>query len=435
MSIPVFDWISRLVERVKGCLRDQTSTARDQRPDFSLPEDLLKREALVTNLNKMLFGDAEQKDGRALEETVAICGGWGTGKTWFVQTWCEHLEQNNLARVVYLSAWKNDYGDDPIVSLLQQIQKDLDVDKCTVNRIRTWIKKQSAYLLPTGRVVAGLLLDGGWREVALAVFNSIRKRKKNEDQKREKALKELKQLLRDIAEPAPLIVFVDELDRCRPLHAIAMLERIKHIFQDSGITFVLSIDKTNLKKSIQSVYGQIDADDYLRRFFEIEYHLPQIPSTRFVTSLFSKEELHASDVVPTLLLASDLSLRSIQRVATGNKLATEGGLLSDALVVGPHGTFSTTAKNLYDGFYDTNRRASNENETRSNIQEAYADGSYKESFDLHDMSEIESHARDHFGRLFCYQDSAQNRSLSIQDFAWGIVASSIMLRYGARGAI
>lgn len=39
-----------------------------------------------------------------------------------------------------------------------------------------------------------------------------------------------------------LVIFIDELDRCRPNFAIEMLERIKHYFNDDRIIFIASIN-------------------------------------------------------------------------------------------------------------------------------------------------------------------------------------------------
>lgn len=43
-----------------------------------------------------------------------------------------------------------------------------------------------------------------------------------------------------------LIIFIDELDRCRPSFAIEMLERIKHYFDDERVIFVVSLNKEQL---------------------------------------------------------------------------------------------------------------------------------------------------------------------------------------------
>jgi predicted KAP-like P-loop ATPase len=80
-------------------------------------------------------------------------------------------------------------------------------------------------------------------------------------------------IIRNLVKICSLIIFIDELDRCRPLYAIECLERIKHIFGIKRLIFVLSIDKKNLAKSIQSQYGNIDTNNYLRRFIDLEFDL------------------------------------------------------------------------------------------------------------------------------------------------------------------
>ena len=84
----------------------------------------------------------------------------------------------------------------------------------------------------------------------------------------------------------PFVIFIDELDRCRPLYAIELLERIKHIFGVDGLIFVLSIDKKQLSESIKSQYGNIDAASYLKRFIELEYHLKNTNKDEFCTYLY-----------------------------------------------------------------------------------------------------------------------------------------------------
>lgn len=73
-----------------------------------------------------------------------------------------------------------------------------------------------------------------------------------------------------------MIFIIDELDRCNPYYAVKVLERIKHLFNIPNIVFVLSIDKEQLSNSIRGYYGSdlIKADEYLKRFIDIEYTLP-----------------------------------------------------------------------------------------------------------------------------------------------------------------
>ena len=86
----------------------------------------------------------------------------------------------------------------------------------------------------------------------------------------------------------PLVFFVDELDRCNPHYAVKVLERIKHLFCISNVVFVLSIDKEQLENSIRGYYGsdRIDAGEYLRRFVDVEYILPEPDVKSFINYLF-----------------------------------------------------------------------------------------------------------------------------------------------------
>jgi hypothetical protein len=83
----------------------------------------------------------------------------------------------------------------------------------------------------------------------------------------------------------PVIFFIDELDRCRPNYSVEVLEHMKHFFAVRGIVFVLAIDKEQLGHAVRGVYGseQLNSDEYLRRFIDLEDSIPQ-PSTKDFTS-------------------------------------------------------------------------------------------------------------------------------------------------------
>lgn len=89
--------------------------------------------------------------------------------------------------------------------------------------------------------------------------------------------KELSDFIEEAVPNKPLVFIVDELDRCRPDYAVEILERIKHFFSIKGIVFVLSIYKAQLCNAIRGHYGSdlIDAEEYLRRFIDVEYLLPE----------------------------------------------------------------------------------------------------------------------------------------------------------------
>ena len=91
----------------------------------------------------------------------------------------------------------------------------------------------------------------------------------------------------------PLVIFIDELDRCRPDYALDVLEKSKHLFNIEGIIFIYSFDKKQLGFSVRSLYGnEMDVDGYLRRFFDLVYKLPSPNIENFISYLFSSYDLN-----------------------------------------------------------------------------------------------------------------------------------------------
>ena len=89
----------------------------------------------------------------------------------------------------------------------------------------------------------------------------------------------------------PLVFIIDELDRCRPTFAIELLERVKHIFDVPYLVFVFGINRDELCKSLSSIYGEINTDVYLRRFFDFGFQLQEVESQAFVEHLIDKFQL------------------------------------------------------------------------------------------------------------------------------------------------
>ncbi|MGE9549176.1 KAP family P-loop NTPase fold protein [Snodgrassella sp. CS2] len=86
-----------------------------------------------------------------------------------------------------------------------------------------------------------------------------------------------------------MVIFIDELDRCRPNFAIEVLEKAKHLFNVDNIIFVLATDKSQLAHSIRAVYGQgLDVNGYLRRFIDFDYLLPSPVRSVYIKYLVTK---------------------------------------------------------------------------------------------------------------------------------------------------
>lgn len=93
-----------------------------------------------------------------------------------------------------------------------------------------------------------------------------------------------------------------------------MLETIKHLFGIPNLIFVISIDKAQLSKSIQAVYGDIDTQNYLRRFFDLEFILPKQTNgfLAHLDNIYNLKTIKMSDIIKT----DNLSLRELEHFAS-----------------------------------------------------------------------------------------------------------------------
>lgn len=242
---------------------------------------------------------------------LAIDSKWGTGKSTFVKMWKQEL-LNQGYPCLYFNAWENDFSDDPLVSLIGEIDSGIDALKLTKGR-KTKAKEKFAKAKEVGVTLvkraipaaikittAGVLnLDNVSEQVLAGLSEKIAKEQIEKYESDKSTIDGFKSRLRDFVieitrsqggkEVKPLIFFIDELDRCRPLYALGLLEKAKHFFNVAGIVFVLAIDKRQIGDSIRCVYGTVrDVDGYLRRFIDIDYILPEPNALEFCRTLFQR---------------------------------------------------------------------------------------------------------------------------------------------------
>jgi len=245
-------------------------------PENPFANDALGRQQYAEILTSVV--DAYGHSGCVL----AINGKWGSGKTTFVNMWKAHLDRSGY-KTIYFNAWESDYMGDPLVALVSELSV-LNSDKKAISKVaanigRIILATSSSAIKSILRNKVGLdceVIKGALDEAKDIGIKSI------ENYSEEKASfndfkNSLTEYIADNASGKPVVFFVDELDRCRPDYAVKVLERIKHLFDTPDIIFVLSINKKQLGCAIQGFYGtaDLDAEDYLRRFIDLEYELPK----------------------------------------------------------------------------------------------------------------------------------------------------------------
>ena len=226
--------------------------------------------------------------------TLSINADWGYGKTTFIKMWEASL-QNEGYKTIYFNAWKSDFVEDPMIALIDGIING--IGKTLTKNKKNFISALSKSLIQLGKLVPGL---NSYAEIADAIQNGTDKLSEEEACLKEyKGINSVVNDFRDqltayakkVGKKKPLIIFVDELDRCRPDYAVQMLERIKHFFEIENINFVISIDKEVIRESIKTVYGDIDVAGYLRRFVDLEFNLPKPKIDAFIETLYSQRLL------------------------------------------------------------------------------------------------------------------------------------------------
>ena len=311
---------------------DQTEQSSERQWE---PEDKLKRKKASQFLTRYLtkkFEAESQGDALGSSFVLNINAHWGFGKTYFLTNWAEDLRLAGYP-VVFFNAWENDCFDDPMVAFIAEIQAELKKllpDENKSQKFMEPVKKEGIKLFRTGAIVGSKLLASavtkkitGYTidqigslcdeagdesideplspekrkeiETALAKISeetakeAIDRYSQSKDQVEsfKISLGKLVSEVQGCGKKAPLFIFIDELDRCRPTYAIEVLEKIKHIFDIPDVYFVVATASGQLCHSIKAVYGEgFDAETYLKRFFDQIYEFEKPDYYSFADYLF-----------------------------------------------------------------------------------------------------------------------------------------------------
>jgi len=228
---------------------------------------------------------------------LAIDNKWGAGKTTFVKMWQQYLE-NQSFKTLYFNAWENDFDNDALTALMAELQslKNKQTEK-VFKKVLKFGSVLAKNVIPIAiKSVLDKCIGNGFvkdaSEIIVDNADDVFQNQVSDYLSKKEGLKEFKSSLSkyidDTKGDKPIVFFIDELDRCRPNYAVEVLEKVKHFFSVPGIVFVLSIDKSQLEHAVRGVYGseQIDANEYLKRFVDLEYSLMEPDSEKYCLFLY-----------------------------------------------------------------------------------------------------------------------------------------------------
>ncbi len=219
-----------------------------------------------------------------------------------------NLELKYTYLPVYYNAWLYDNHGDPLMSLMLIISKICE-SYCDT-KLSSTLSGKITSLIDSFIFSIGCLQIGSNFQNIRENFkeNDILTSIKTEEEIREKIKEIFDSIIVENVEK--LVIFIDELDRCRPNFAIEMLERIKHYFEDDRVIFIVSVNREQLIHSISKYYGMnFDSTGYLDKFFDWNIYLPEL-DTRFDNRLkFTDEQYFLENITKELSLYYRLTYR------------------------------------------------------------------------------------------------------------------------------
>lgn len=323
----------------------------------TLTTDVLERKGDIVYFGRILNF---LRGGRA----IALDGQWGCGKTFFVKqvkmvldayndqsnlddekresikgSFKDHIETKysefQPMMTLYYDAWENDSDIDPLISLIYSIAVEINqysfFDKSKpgsremiVSELLIPIIELAAEVLaPTVSIPfikaskSAIKLGKKFFNVKKNITKIFKKENILDNSKTKKDLhKKINEFFDQIFQEQGLhlIIFVDELDRCRPDFAVKLLERVKHYFDNENVTFVFSINATELVETIKQFYGaNFDGGRYLNRFFDFCIPLPKGNIQQFLDSIQLNKNTYTQDALLATIRGENLELREILR--------------------------------------------------------------------------------------------------------------------------
>ncbi|PNU06486.1 KAP family P-loop NTPase fold protein [Novosphingobium guangzhouense] len=283
---------------------------------FSRREEALLLQAYIESVSER---PSSREDKRAF--TIAVDAGYGEGKSFFLRRFADHMSQNHP--VAFVDAWADDLADQPLTALaatLNTALKPFMTEPLIQGKMATFLRKSGQVakiagigllrrglgLVITGGAVDGIdsvlastdlavkeVIEDGMADVGQGLVddtangitsvgaNDLMQTRIDEFEAGRAAIQSMKDSLSGLIDALehttshpPIIIIIDELDRCRPTYAVKLLEEIKHLFDVSGIVFILGINTQQLSHSVAGAYGsKFDGISYLKRFIDRQYKL------------------------------------------------------------------------------------------------------------------------------------------------------------------
>jgi ABC-type oligopeptide transport system ATPase subunit len=216
--------------------------------------------------------------------TIGIFGEWGSGKSTLMKLIQTSLQRDSV-KTVWFNAWKYDTKEVIWNALIQEIfytmQHDSEIQNRTnAEKFKKDVAHAAAELAKYAAKVVTRFIPGGTikEEDVDAVLEALRPPSAND------ALFDFinhfestfDQLVKDyVGNPnGYLVIFIDDLDRCLPGNAIAVMEALKLYLDRANCVFVIGAERSIIEEGIKERYKdnpRLSGKDYLEKIIQLPF--------------------------------------------------------------------------------------------------------------------------------------------------------------------
>ncbi len=294
--------------------------------------------------------------------TIGVYGGWGVGKTSVLRQARSLIEKANPESLcVWFNAWQYDHEAHPLVPLALEIAETVDsriAAEEEEGKLSRWIRWReigaALRTLASGLTLKTPILDLSGKDM-LVEFDAVTDPNAGAVlqpgvyQKAFALLRKVASIGLEGSEEErrpPIVVFIDDLDRCLPRHALRLLQSIRLVLGQPGFVFVLALDREPIVCHLINEYKRLAMKDpeasgpaYLEKIVQLPLWVPphQTRFREYIASLLDSDSLKGNEELSeaigelsdVLAIGTEANPRTLTQLI--NRLRADQHLLKDVL--------------------------------------------------------------------------------------------------------
>lgn len=288
--------------------------------------DFLDYDYLIQTVQSIITND------NLLPASIGVYGDWGSGKSSLMYMCKDRLTKaDDKIKCLVFNGWLFENYEDAktaiLGTILDEISKEESLSKKAKSIIKGLYKSVDKLKIVKGALKYGtdLLSTGGigtlFNITAGQVYKNFQENEEDAELKKihskisdELNNKELREDIRKFQREfatlleetkiSRLVVFVDELDRCRPDTILDTLEAIKLFLFEGKVAFVIGADERHISYAVKSKFKDIEGiqidigKEYLEKLIQYPIRIPQLNMDEveiYIACLLLQSELKEED--------------------------------------------------------------------------------------------------------------------------------------------